>query len=776
MKKKADDALFALGLSVFLLIDSPGHANTNSVSVETTSSTEIGEIVVTARKREERLSDVPLSVTAVSGEQLDKQHVTSPADLERVVPGFTYQESTFGVPVFSIRGVGFYDNSLAVAPAVTVYLDQVPLPFLAMTPGISFDLERVEALKGPQGTLFGQNSTGGAINYIAAKPTKEFKSGVDLTYGRFNEIDAGGFVSGPLAETLSARVAVRTEHRGDWQESYTRSDSLGHRNFTTARALLDWTPSDTLKWELNINSWLDNSDTQANQYVQFSPANPVGRAEPLTVLPAYPLAPLNIRSADWDPGQSYEKDNRFYQMSLRGDWDFTPTFALTSITSYSDLTTNSLTDADGTSFNDEQVTARGKIDSLSQELRVAGTSGPFKEVLGANAQFDRSDDNQFIDSAGSNQQLATPFGPILFTGFENADHQSVKTYAGFGSLEFSATDTLTLQGSARYTKQDRDFAGCLRDQGGGLAEGFGLLSTLLSGTPTTIAPGACVSLGPDHKPVPIFQDSLNQNNVSWRTGIDWKPIVDMLVYGTVAKGYKAGSFSTLPALSTSQLTPVTQESVLAYELGVKESFFDRRVQLTSAVFYYNYDNKQIEGYINTGFPFGNLPGLISVPKSSVRGAEIELHARPLTAWTLTLGATYVDSHVDRSLLTPDPYGTIIDIKGEQFPNTPRWQVVGDTEYEIPVSGAMNAFIGAGIKYRTSSFAAFGENALFAIHSYALLDLRAGLQSNDGHWRGQLWGRNVTDKRYLIQAAHSVDTVTQLTGMPATFGIDVNYRY
>jgi outer membrane receptor protein involved in Fe transport len=760
MTKNMQDAtsrFFVAGVSLASLFIGCAARADSGAAAEPSAS--LDEIVVTARKREERLSDVPLSITAVTGEQLSKQQITSPSDLERVVPGFTYQESSYGVPVFSIRGVGFYDTSLAVAPAVTVYLDQVPLPFLAMTPGVSFDLERVEALKGPQGTLFGENSTGGAINYIAAKPTQELKAGVDFTYGRFNEVDLGGFVSGPLADTVNARVAVRTEQRGDWQKSYTRNASLGQRNFTTARALVDWHPSDSVSWELNVNGWLNKSDTQANQFVQFFPSNPVGRTQALQVLSNYPVAPNNIRSADWDPSQSYARDDNFYQLSLRGDWDIVPFVALTSITAYSDLTTNVPTDVDGTDFNDLQVAEIGKINSLSEELRLAGSSGPLKGVIGANGLFNRSDDNQYINSAGTNQAV----GPILFTGFLKASHQSVNTYAGFGSLEFAATDTISIQASARYTKQDDSFRGCLHDQGGGLAKGFSVLSTLFSGTPTTIAPGACVSLGVNNKPVPIFADQLNQDNVSWRTGVDWKPNVDTLLYATVAKGYKAGGFSTLPALRTSQLTPVTQESVLAYETGVKASFLERKVQLTAAAFYYDYDNKQILGYINTGIPFGNLPGLVSVPKSSVRGAELELHARPVTAWTMTLGATYVDSRVNNSFLSPDPYGTIIDIKGEQFPNTPRWQMIGDSEYEIPISGSVSAFIGGDVKYRTASYSAFG-------------DLRAGLESPDGHWRGQLWGRNVTDKRYLIEAAYSVDTITQLTGMPATFGVDINYRF
>ena len=185
-----------------------------------------GDIIVTAQKRSERLRDVPVSVTAVLGDQLVKMGISSPADLEKIAPGFTYRLSQNGTPVFSIRGIGYYSESFAVGPAVTVYTDQVPLPYGRMAAGATLDLERVEVLKGPQGTLFGQNSTGGAVNYIAAKPTDEFEGGVDATYGRFNQLELGGFISGPISETLKFRLAVKSEQRGEWQKSSTRDDEL----------------------------------------------------------------------------------------------------------------------------------------------------------------------------------------------------------------------------------------------------------------------------------------------------------------------------------------------------------------------------------------------------------------------------------------------------------------------------------------------------------------------------------------------------------------------
>src|SRR5882757_8638408 len=178
------------------------------------------EIIVTADKRSESINKVPLAITALSGNALQDQNIHSVQDLALVIPGFTYAASLLDTPVYSLRGVGFYETTLAAYPDVSIYVDQVPLPFPVLTQSVSLDLERVEVLKGPQGVLFGQNSTGGAINYIAAKPTEEFHAGINLGYGRFNDVTVSGFISAPITSTLRTRLSFQTEHSSPWQRSY----------------------------------------------------------------------------------------------------------------------------------------------------------------------------------------------------------------------------------------------------------------------------------------------------------------------------------------------------------------------------------------------------------------------------------------------------------------------------------------------------------------------------------------------------------------------------
>lgn len=729
---------------------------------------ELTEIIVTAQKRRERINDVPMSISAVTGDQLAQLGVTQVADLEKVVPGFTFQPSNYGTPVYSIRGIGFFDIAVAVAPTVSVYVDQVPLPYSVMAEGASLDVERVEVLKGPQGTLFGGNSTGGAINFIASKPTDSFAAGATVSYGNFDAVSANGYVSGPLSETVSARLALSTDQRSDWQKSQTRDDGLGERHFTVGRLLLDWEPADDLRFELNLNGWLNKSDTQAAQYVSYAPAVPNGYPDITALLQAYQPAPNDNRVADWVPNTSLRRDDHFGQASLRADWDLSEAVTLTSITAFSDLKQVSPINTDGTPFGNFLMTINARIKSASQEVRLAGTSDDddLNWMLGANYQHDTTHDDQFGQMNGTNSGI----GPVRFYDFINSNSQKIDTKAAFGSLDYQLPGDLTASASLRYTKAENDFRGCPYDAGdGALAAAFSQL------TSSPIPPGGCVTLDPTtFAPVGEVRKSLNEDNVSWRTGLSWKPDSSTLVYGNVTKGYKAGSFPTIAALVPSQYEPVSQESVLAYEAGFKKGLFHQTFQVNGAGFYYDYSDKQILGYIATAF--GNAPALVSIPKGIVKGVELDITWRPIEGLTLTGGATYVHTSVDKHFVANDPFGSSVDIQGEQFPSTPRWQLSGDAQYDFPISDALEGYVGVSGRYRSLSHAAFGNHPAFRIGAYGILDLRAGLRSEDGQWRVEAWGRNVTDRFYLTSVTHVVDTVARITGMPATYGLTLSYEY
>ena len=741
------------------------------------------EIIVTAEKRAERVNDVPLSITAATGEQLQDLGITSPAALTKIVPGFIFTQSAYNAPIYTIRGIGSYDEAIAISPAVGVYVDQVPLPFSRMTPGASFDLARVEVLKGPQGTLFGENTTGGAINYIPNKPTDRLEAGSQLTYGRFNETDIEAFVSGPVASELNGRLAMRAEQRGDWQKSYTTGDQLGRRNFTTGRLLLDWLPRDGLKVEFGSNGWVDKSDTQAKQKIGYAPISPGGyqgapgypnlQAE----LQAFPNAPDDPRAADWDPGANYKRNDNFYQFSMRANWAITDRTTLTSLGAYSHLNVHTPQDNDGTTLPNSYDTILGSIDTYTEELRVSGTSfreDRLKWMLGGNYEYDGTHDEQALSPLNATN---SGIGPFRWNGLDNLNNQIVDTEAAFGSLDFDLTRSLSAQGSVRYTNQDRSYHGCLADDGNGqLAAAFSFLSSSLSHSPTVIPPGGCVTLDPvTNKPLASgIHSTLDQDNVSWRTGLSWKPVTDVMLYANVTKGYKAGSYGTMPAIRPVQAQPVTQESVLAYETGFKAELLDHKAQLTGAAFYYDYRHKQLLGSVNLGPPFGTLPGMVSIPKSRVAGAELDVALQPVKGLTLRIGGTYVNSKVLGAYFLANPLGgPAVNIGGNRFPNTPLWQATSDAEYDFALHNDWTAFVGATGTYRTSTLSFFGGNPDFVLPAYALLDVRAGFEND--RWRVELWGRNVTDRFYTTFAQRVTDTIIRTVGMPVTYGITVSTK-
>jgi iron complex outermembrane receptor protein len=409
----------------------------------------IAEIVVTAEKRTEQLQDVPMSVNAITGQQLQTLGITDTDQLQALVPGFSFEKTIYGLPVYFIRGIGFNDTTLGVSPGVTVYTDQFALPFSAMSRGAILDLERVEVLKGPQGTLFGENSTGGAINYIAAKPTDSFQAGVDATYGRFNEADAEAFVSGPLTSTVSARLAVRNEHQGDWQKGYTTDEGIGEKNFHNARLLVDWKPQDGIKFELMTTGWIDDSEAQQPQFVEYKPlATPAQGGRPTTFpIANFPAAPSDPRAAAWDPGNDFQRRDHFYQISLRGDFDLSRRVTVTSLSSYEAYRVLTPIDLDATTYPVSVATDGGDIKSYSQELRINGSTGDrTKWMLGGNYERDTVDERLDFDPTHTS---ANHIGPLTFSTFLIDNDQTIESKSGFGSLDFGVSDSLTAQVSAR---------------------------------------------------------------------------------------------------------------------------------------------------------------------------------------------------------------------------------------------------------------------------------------------------------------------------------------
>jgi len=844
------------------------------------ASSGIEEIVVTAQKREESINDVGMAIDAASGDRLKDLGVRDTAELYKVVASFNSNVTYYGTTIYTIRGVGFQDTALASQPTVSVYVDEAPIQFGAMTPGVNLDLERVEALKGPQGTLFGQNSTGGAVNYITNKPTDEFDAGLDVSYGRFNEIDAQAFVSGPMSDELLYRVAVRSLTSSGWQKSYTRDlnlapdpywtkagdvyefdDHAGNKKLLSGRAQLQWEPNDQLTALLTLSGFIDEGDSQRPQLAGIAPLNPVSALNPL--IDNYPLASKNNRSADWgpcvnvvdanpalvtgrsagfgsvvigqrDPDGNAEnlnnrlyrgckdaaKDNDMWSGTLRLDYAFDNDMLVTSLTSYNDFNRDQRLESDGTIYQDYESFQRGKIETFSQELRLSGGfNGEGNWVVGANYESTETDD-RFLQTYGISSAVPTvvfnrvPLGPTRPNNAQDTD-----TWAVFANAAYPLGSEFTANAGIRYTNQKRDYRGCGSDGGDGtwadisaeiqqllqlvnrgkFPPGANFINDLAATTPLDAGPGNCASTGPAplFLPEPAgFTDELNEDNVSWRVGLDWAYSDDALVYASVSQGFKSGSFPTVASAAFTQLFPARQEELLAYELGAKLRLFDGTMQANVAGWYYDYTDKQILGAVPDPI-FGSLPALVNVPDSHVYGFEANIEWYPIEGLRIAPQASYTFSQIDGKFRNFDPFfsGTrnpnTKDFSGEPFPNVPKWTANIDVQYEWDMANGWLAFVGANWNFQSSTRGFFydrcqepgisctrtdagvrGDSDL-AINTRALLDLRAGIEFES--WRVFAFGRNVTNKYYWDTMSHVNDVLLRWTGAPATYGVSVSYR-
>lgn len=731
-----------------------------------------GDIIVTANKREQNINDVGLAITALSGDALVDKGITSAQDLQKVVPALTVASAADGTPVYTLRGVGFNSSNLGAQPTVSVYLDQAALPYGPMTQGPIFDLERLEVLKGPQGTLFGQNSTGGAINYIANKPTNTFKSGASIGFGRFNTFNGEGFISGPLTSTLSARLAVAGTYSGDWQKNYTRDDSIGKQKKVAARFLLDWRPSDRLTVSLNLNGWIDKSDNQIPQFLTAFPRVPT---QAIPQLAAQPLSPRNNRAANWDANKPFDRNNKMGQAILRIDYEATDQLTLTSLSNYEYVKIRSIFDNDGTQFGFGYVTTSGHVEAFNQEVRAAGQFGSVNVTVGANYSTDNSYESSLQSYNGVQSSTrnvgSTPGNPngagtLLFN--ENRGRQTNNSAAVFGNIEFEIVPRLTVIGGVRYTDLKHTNQACSADVDGT----FSAVINNLFGAPLTQR-GGCITLDDATFTAPFPVQRFVEDNVGFRAGINFKPTDDILLYGLISRGYKAGNYPVINATVRSQFRPVRQEKLTDYEAGIKLGLADGRVQLNLSAYYYDYRDKQL--LTNTADPiFGLLPVLANVPKSSVKGFDFDATIRPIDGLKLQGAVAYAKSEIDR-FQGFDVFNAPADLSGKSFNFSPKWTSTADIEYRIPTGGALDFVIGGDMNYNSETFADLAQSDILRIAPYTIYGARAGVSTTDGKYSAMIWSKNITNKYYWYNAQVGYDTVWRLTGMPVTYGVTLSVR-
>ncbi len=790
----------------------------------------IEEILVTAQKKEEGANSVPLAIATYTGEDLSALGVTDTRDLGRLLPGFFYADGGFNVPIYTLRGVGFNENSQTASATVGVYLDEFNLPFPVMSKGASLDLARVEVLKGPQGTLYGRNTTGGAVNYIANRPSDELEYGGEVSYSRFETWTSEAFVSGPLSEGLKARLAVRHIQSGDgWQRSRTRHpdsdayngdtgrniggqyeqfgyDTLGQVDKASARLLLDWAGAESWRLSMHLNGWRDRSEPQALQVIAIESQNATtGEAGLHPDVANYPVNDANTddsRAADWpNNGMRFLLNDSFYSGGLRFDQTLTESVEMALLVS------------SGKFESDGSFIPQSGVDTVNTERNVFATSEFYNIELRFSGEpsdslFWQFGFNYSEDDVQEFQRLHHDTVSIVFpvdspdgdgeAGLDNRSgfggNQVAEVAAVFAHGEWRFGRDWKLSGGLRYTDEVRDFNGCSQDvdvedepgadqdapgarnEGTGLNNAFSGISALQAPAagfaPGSAESGGCFTLDNETRRPQRFYGVLAEDNVSGRVALDWEFAADKLVYLALSRGYKSGSFPVINISDSVQYEPATQERLDAVELGSKLRLMDM-VQLNSSVFDYRYRDKQL--VTNFRDPvFGALPVLRNAPRSRVSGAELDLKITPAEGLFIALQASYLDTEVEE-FVSGDSNGDEFDFAGKPFNYSPDWEYTLIAEYRLNVFDHYEVSLGADVSYRSETNASLEEDDRFFIDDYTVFNARLGFSSYTQPWQLQLWGRNITDEYYYNNVTNQLDTIGRYTAMPVVWGATLSYR-
>lgn len=608
----------------------------------------LGDIVVTAQRRAQSIQNVGIAITAMSGDTLANLGVTSTQGIAAHVPSLVFDSgSGGGVNAFvTIRGVSQVDYSEHQEAPNAVYLDEVYVPTPSMVGFPVYDVERVEALRGPQGTLFGRNSTGGLLQFVTANPTDEYAGFLDASFANYSTFRVEGAVGGPVTEGLNFRLAGFMTQGDGWFKNLNPGDKdQFEKNQFGVRAKLgadlggDWKAVLTGSYNKdprhregaykNRPAYVDD-----NGVTQFLPAD---RDE-------YGTGPGNdpfgYRHATEDGhegsfnSQDGHLEKEFYYGTLKVEGPVGGA-TLASVSNYSHATVDYMEDADSTPNRVFNFTSGGKTRQYSQELRLSGETGRLTWVVGG----------YFLDLKGS---YFTDFDFVAFANTPDAFRtinryrQHTQSYAGFGQIEYKLTDTLKVTVGGRYTHDKKKFTSLVFD----------------ATTPdnTVIYEFSRATVG----------DLAKQSRSDWvgKFQIDYQPNRDVLVYAGVSRGIRGGGFNATPDGAVAlENTPFKNETVISYEGGTKLRLFDGAARLNLSGFYYDYSNYQ-------AFNFAGLVATVSNNDAYYYGGEAEFSATPLEGLDLSFGGSYLRGKV-KDLARPD--GSFIDVDPVK---APRWTFNG----------------------------------------------------------------------------------------------------
>ena len=688
-------------------------------------------------------------MTTYSGEDLLALGVNSINNLENVVPGVEI-ESQFGSgqPSFSIRGIGFRDYATLNAPTVGIYIDDVAYPVPVVTQGALFDVERVEVLRGPQGTLYGRNTTGGAIKLLSNRPTEELEAGLSVEAGRFGRVDAEGFVSGPISDRVRVRLAATTTQGGDWQINRETGQTLGDADTSAARLLVEVDLNEKTELLINVHGGYDNSDGLGLQLFEDSA---FGGA----------LAHEGQRSTSFGVSQEFADVTGLSvtQTPFRDNSGVGGSATLTTdlgsadliyIGSYEHFDRREFNDFDANPLGASDVFFESNIDVTTHELRLASNDdGALIWTAGLYGSLEYLDEvyqSDFVNSFGPGFAVRTPYS------------QSVRTFGVFGQAEYLLSDQWRLIGGLRFEDENRELTGL-----GTFANGFGTFNFANGTTDGTLE-----------------DRSQSLSAVTGRAGVEYTPSSDLLIYASYNRGVKSGGFTAYNTLNPQAIDPFEEEKLNAYEVGLKSDLAAGRLQLNASAFYYDYQDQQVQSAIfdpGTGAIVGRI---VNAPESEIYGIDAEavlaltdsLRISQSVGWKEGTFQEFND--LDIAGTTAAGSAVFVDRAGQDL-GFPTLSYQGAVSHTMAIN-KFTLISRFDYAYRSDlELPLLGP--VFEVDGYWLANASLEIAPSDGPWSLTLWGRNITNTDYdETRNFFTPGANVAAPGLVATYGARLNLSY
>jgi len=730
-----------------------------TVALASEADTALEEIVVTAQRRSQSVQEIGVAITTMSGEDMQALRIQQPLNLSTISASLsTINATTDATPLFLVRGIGLDDFNTNNSSGVGTYLDEVFASFPGFLTGAMYDLDRVEILKGPQGTLYGKNTAGGAINIISKRPTDDFEGYVDIDYSRWETTDVTAAISGPLTDSIKARLAGMATIQGEgYQTDIDTGAKYGKLNRGGARALFDIRLTDEANLLVNLHYVYDHS-------VPSSPSTP--NVEDL-VPPNLPFKTAGL--LDSPPGgtlvrvgglplykdESGEGAVATLNVQFEG-------LTLTSISAFDDFLSRSLDNYDGYPAADNNWTKNFQQQQFSEELRLISATGGFVDwIVGAEYAQNwyhcrDSLDWTFVYGLAD---FITDSGKAITAANFIQTQQSVGLYA---NAETHLSKHWTLVTGLRYSHDEATFNGATIDP-------TGLLTFAANGFAGPIVPNNVLA---------ALDESRSSQNVSYRLEPEYHLTDKVLLYGSIATAYKAGIFYGQPAQVQVDWGYVNPEHVLTTELGIKSRFLGDSLEVDAAGFDTDIHDRQSSLSLWAG-PVGTLPliaGLGNVPRSRVDGVESDVEWRPISGLEIHVGATYLHARVTETLTNDNGLALFTPVLvGQMLPDAPTFGYSWLVHYEHPVGGSLKMYAQANDNYTGAEHPYLADPTTFG-HGHSL-GAQIGVRNPTAHWDTSLWVTNLTDTRPLTYAfAGSEGQQVSFYQKPRSVGVNITYTF